>query len=356
MGVLLAAGCAGGSSGDGEAGSTSNSPATSEATSTSTVGGSAGCRGEVVAQPGTERLSVPSRAGEREVERVIPSDYDGTAPHPVILSLHGFTSSIDQIDLFSDLPKVADGRGYILLTPQAMSARVPIGEESIEAPFWNILAVDAEPIPGAVDDVGFLSGLIEDTRSELCVDPDRIFATGNSNGAGMAALLACQIGHELAAIAPVSGINLAPDCEDPVPVSVIAFHGDADPLVEYEGGSANSTLGVDNPSVEERVGDFAAAADCESEPEVTSPFDDIRTRRWPGCAGGIDVELHTVVGGGHTWPGMLDYVDAARLAELGGNQQLAEVRDLDLLEIAGNMTTSIEATELMVDFFDTHPR
>jgi len=86
------------------------------------------------------------------------------------------------------------------------------------------------------------------------------------------------------------------------------------------------------------------------------PFDDVELSRWSGCAAGLDVELHTVLGGGHTWRGMLNYVDVGTLGELGANQQLAEVRDLDLVEIAGHMTTSVEATTLMVDFFDAHPR
>jgi polyhydroxybutyrate depolymerase len=294
-------------------------------------------------------------AVKREVERVIPASYDGTTPQPMIVSLHGFTSNIDQIDLFSALPTAADSRGYVLLTPQALPATVPIGDTTIEAPFWNVLPDLSGNIEGVHDDVGFILELIDDTVSEICIDPDRVFVTGNSNGAGMTAALACADEGQIAAIAPVSGINLSESCNDVAPVSVIAFHGDADPLVSYEGGSA-ATAQLDTPSVVGAVGSFAGAAGCDPDPTISAPFEDIELRRWSACEPGIGVELYTILGGGHTWPGMLNYVDPARLSALGENQELAELAGVDIGEIAGNMTVSIEATKLMLDFFDEHPR
>src|SRR5690606_34418835 len=138
----------------------------------------------------------------------------------------------------------------------------------------------------------FLTELIDATVSELCVDEDRIYVTGNSNGAGMSATLACARRGRIAAIAPVSGVNLAAPCDDLEPVSVIAFHGDEDPLVPYEGERAEGT-GASNPSVEARMAELAAAAGCASEPVTSSPFDDVTLRRWTGCHEGVDVELYT---------------------------------------------------------------
>ena len=286
---------------------------------------------------------------------MIPPTYDGSTPHPLIVNLHGATSTIEQQNLFSGLPDAAAARGYILLTPQAAPATLSIGGEALEAPIWNVAPEVSSTTPGAQDDVAFITELIDTTVSELCIDDARIYVTGNSNGAGMSALLACAMPGRLAAIAPVSGINLAPACDQLEPLSVIAFHGDADPLVPYEGGSAARTE-LANPSVEARVDEFAQAAQCGPVPEQTAPFDDITLRRWNGCRDGIGVELYTVLGGGHTWPGMLNYVDAAKLAEIAGNQRLVELADVDLAAVAGHMTVNLEATTEMLDFFDAHPR
>lgn len=141
-----------------------------------------GCGVEVDLEVGTERLTVPSADGDRVVERVIPTGYDGTTPQPVILSLHGFTSTIEQLDLFSDLPTVADERGYIPLTPQALSASVPMNGRNLDAAYWRVAPESVTGIVGAAADATFLSDLIAETSRDLCVDPNRVHVTGNSNG------------------------------------------------------------------------------------------------------------------------------------------------------------------------------
>jgi polyhydroxybutyrate depolymerase len=188
-----------------------------------------------------------------------------------------------------------------------------------DAAYWRVAPESVTGIVGAVDNATFLSDPIAETSRDLCVDPNRVHVTGNSNGAGMATVLACDARIPIAAVAPVSGINLAPVCPDQGPVSLIAFHGDADPLVEYAGGALTAIPGLETSSVPEAMDQFAAAGSCDGEPEVSMPFDDVELSRWPGCAAGLGIELHTVLGGGH-------------------------------------MTTSVEATTLMVDFFDAHPR
>lgn len=352
--VLLGASCS--DSSGGETGADAPSSSTTRNTESEPT---SGCGTDGQPKPGTERIEVaddgPDRGGARELERVIPDSYDGISPQPLVLSLHGFTSTIDQIDLFSGLPAAANSRGFVLLTPQALPATLLIGDTEIEAPFWNVLPEQADDIEGAKDDIGFLLGLIDDTVSELCIDPDRVYVTGNSNGAGMSAALACASPGRFAAIAPVSGINLAGTCDDLAPVSVITFHGDADPLVNHEGGSAVSAE-LDVPSVPDQTAAFAAAGGCDPDPETSMPQDDIEESRWTGCEPGIGVELFTVIGGGHTWPGMLNYVDTSSLTASGDSQKLAEIAGVDLAVIAGHMTTSIEATNLMLDFFEAHPR
>jgi hypothetical protein len=44
---------------------------------------------------------------------------------------------------------------------------------------------------------------------------------------------------------------------------------------------------------------------------------------------GDDVELDTVLDAGHTWPGMLDYLDAGLLAEPGQSMDLPDAAGVD---------------------------
>src|SRR6202021_3599767 len=87
-----------------------------------------------------------------------------------------------------------------------------------------------------VDDIGFLRALLEKIERDYAVDPQRVYFTGISNGGMMSYRVACEVAEQGAAIAPVEGA-LNVECHPTAPVSVLIFHGTADRLVPFEGGS-----------------------------------------------------------------------------------------------------------------------
>jgi polyhydroxybutyrate depolymerase len=124
-------------------------------------------------------------------------------------------------------------------------------------------------------------------------------------------------------------------------VSVVAFHGTADPIVPYRGGAYFSgqpigrVLGVpDAKPVEATAAAWAAFDGCGKPAAKSYVADDVQRFVWPDCPPNGAVQLYRVVGGGHTWPGSIP-VRADRL---------------------GPTTTSIDATKVILDFFATHPR
>ena len=56
-----------------------------------------------------------------------------------------------------------------------------------------------------IDDVAVVAELVQQVEGEGCIDVDRVYATGFSNGAEMAAQVACVLPDVFAAVAPVSG-------------------------------------------------------------------------------------------------------------------------------------------------------
>ena len=60
-------------------------------------------------------------------------------------------------------------------------------------------------VPGLPDDVVFTRALLDLVATRTCVDPARVYATGVSNGGGLAARLGCALADRLAAVAPVAG-------------------------------------------------------------------------------------------------------------------------------------------------------
>jgi polyhydroxybutyrate depolymerase len=313
------------------------------------------------AEAGSERLTFDHDGVDREYELTVPPDYDGTTAAPLLLSLHGFTSNIEQQDAVSNFTTAATERGYVVVTPQARPVNVPLGPDGIEAPLWNIIpgftdtpAASGQEQPEAEDDVGFLTSLLDHLTSEqLCIDIGRVYVSGISNGAGMTDMLICEEDSRFAAAAPVAGVNLLTHCEATEPTPVIAFHGDADPLISYEGGSMfGFDLGL--PSVPQRMTDLAVTGGCDPEPNAEQPFDDVEHSTWT-CPEGMAAELYTVAGGGHTWPGATAYAppDNAQPTSPAAGEVPG---GMDLADIMGHTTENISATDLMLDFFDAHHR
>jgi polyhydroxybutyrate depolymerase len=313
--------------------------------------GEAGATAAPVCDPASgtpEPGSVPGRitVGGLQREFVVhaPPGYDGTEPAPLVLNLHGFGGDIESQDTSTDLPDAAGERGYIVVTPQGAPLDVPedspaaasaAGFEGVA--FWNFfgsepgdVTVNGETIPLAeigADDVAFIDALLDTVTEEYCVDAERVFSTGMSNGAGMSTTLGCELGERFAAIAAVAGVNLSSACPGDDPVSVLAIHGDADAIAGYAG---DSLMGFDlgNPSVPERMAAWARHDGCDVEPRVDDSTPGLVVTRWTGCDDGTDVELWTLAGWGHEWP-------------------RAE---------SPTRPGVVDATEAVLDFFDAHGR
>src|SRR6202008_5042689 len=129
------------------------------------------------------------------------------------------------------------------------------------------------------------------------------YVPGLSNGAMMALRLGCQT-DTFAAIAPVAG-TLLTDCFQARPPSVLPIHGTADDRVPYNGGpgkafSINGNQRVDGPSVESVNATWRGIDACG--PPTSSTAGSVTTET-AGCADGRSVELISVAGAGHQWPG-----------------------------------------------------
>jgi polyhydroxybutyrate depolymerase len=300
------------------------------------------------ADPGTVQQILQYGGLDRRYELTIPKRYDGRRPSPLVFNLHGFEGTGRTQNRGTDMPAVAGKRGYVVVAPDGGPLKVPLnlvpGAENAGQfegrPFWNIFspgAVDFGPPRGqnlgldssavGADDVGFVAHLLDMLSGALCLDSRRVYVTGMSNGAGMATTLGCNLGDRLAAIAPVSGVNLTGACPGDTPVSVLAVHGDADDTVLYAGnGLLDYQFG--NPSVPERMAQWAERDGCDPTPSTKRPRKGLTVERWRGCTAGTAVELWTIAGWGHEWPRARSAADRGR----------------------------IDATRVVLDFFDAHSR
>ena len=248
-----------------------------------------------------------------------PPAYNGRKALPLVLVLHGGGQSPESAEWMSGMSIKADSENFLVAYPSGT------GRLS-RMPTWNSGNCCGYALENKVDDVAFLSALIDKLKQDYSVDSKRVYVTGISNGGMMSYRLACEAAHKIAAIAPVEGAqNL--ECQPDGPVSVIVFHGTADGHVAFDGGTSKYQIGparTDN-SVASAVSFWAREDSCDGTPEIEKTSA-VHTQTYIGCKGGTAVKLYAIQGGHHNWPG----------GRLSGNQ--------------------IPATDLMWAFFVEHPK
>jgi polyhydroxybutyrate depolymerase len=262
-------------------------------------------------------------------------------PQPLVVDLHAYQEPGQLQVTLSGLGTYGKTQGFVTVTPWIVNQRVPL---------WHSVA-------GSMD-LAWLGDLLTHIESTSCVDENRVFVTGYSNGAFMASLIACHYSSRVAAVAPVAGIQTDAPCKSVRPVPVVAFHGTADPIIHYDGTPSKAaeslpspdgagritrqqakvfgTVGifVKGPSIPQETAAWAKRNGCSAEALTTRITPDVTLLAWR-CPHRADVELYRIRGGGHTWPGSQD---TAALSSL-----------------LGRTTFSISADATMWRFFRAHP-
>ncbi|WP_059021451.1 PHB depolymerase family esterase [Mycobacterium sp. M26] len=210
-----------------------------------------------------------------------------TQPAGLVINLHGAGQTGAVQAGVTNYNAVADQYGFVVAYPDGIDMSWADGRGA------------SLPDREGVDDVGFLAALIAQLSRDFAIPPGRVFVTGMSAGAFMANRLACERADLVSAVAPVAGtLSMSIGCNPSRPVSVLAVHGTADPVVPYTGGAMVGRGGpsdiVSAPSMAER---WRALDNCPA-PPAPDPSGFMAT----GCAGGTRVEFVSVDGGGHVWP------------------------------------------------------
>ncbi|BCK56345.1 alpha/beta hydrolase family esterase [Nocardia wallacei] len=294
---------------------------------------SGGCAVAVSPGESVQQFAAAGKAGS--FIRDVPNH---TGPLPVVVDLHGYLEPAVIAHDVSGLSRLGAERGFVTITPQLDEPGVPR---------WDYG-------PGSTD-IAYLSELLTHVESTLCVDRARVYVAGMSMGAFTASSVACQLSGRVAAIAAVAGLQDFPWCRTGRAVPVVAFHGTADPIVAYTGGLGPNARFLPNPdgtgsvepgdnsappggpgpqSVPDNAAAWAERNGCGAHPATQRTAPDVTLTAYPCPAGGA-VELYSVDGGGHTWPGSSSALYPTPLV--------------------GAPMHSIDASAVMWDFFRAHP-
>lgn len=266
--------------------------------------------------------SLVSSGEKRQYLLYVPASYDPNEPTPLVISIHGYAEWPAHQAHISRWNDLADEQGFLVVYPSGTSF----------PKHWRTMGLAHTNGDPALD-VQFISDLIDKLESEYNIDPARIYANGLSNGGGMSYLLACKLADRIAAIGSVAGAYTYPldQCSPSRPVPLIAFHGNADPIVPYLGGPSRS-FNIPFPSVTDWMQNWADRNQCKTAAPIARQGD-ASGSVWSDCSQNADVIFYTIAGGGHSWP--------------GGNPIPAW--------IVGKTSQDIVATRVMWQFFEQHP-
>jgi polyhydroxybutyrate depolymerase len=281
---------------------------------------------------GEPEYSIRVGGQERTYLLHVPAGYDGRTALPLVIVFHGGGATAAGAARMSGMSPKADREKFLVAYPNGT------GPQGTRFLTWNAWTCCGAALERQVDDVGFVRALIEKLEQERNVDPKRIYATGLSNGGLLTYRVGCALADLLAAIAPVAGALDTDSCRPVSPLSAIIFHGTADQHVLYDGGAPVESFDrthhrIDKP-VSYAVGFWTKHDRCVPIPTRTRKGHVIHDV-YAGCADGTAVELYSIEGQGHAWP---------------GGQNGLRYGNVDA------PTQEISATDLMWDFFARHPR
>jgi polyhydroxybutyrate depolymerase len=254
----------------------------------------------------------------------LPSGYTGVEPLPLMVAMHGGFGSAINLQNQSGLSIKADQEHFIVVYPEGLRGGL------LNIRTWNAGWCCGASSDQKIDDVGFVDTLLDILTARYAIDPNRIYATGMSNGGFMAYRLACELSHRIAAIAPVACSMSMTSCSPERPVPVIHFHSYLDSSVPYQGGIGDGVSNHYNPPLDSVGKVWAGKNHCQNMAETLTDNDQYTQIQWTQCDCQSEINHYLTRDGGHSWP--------------GGQQTI----------IGDPVSQFIDANDLMWAFFQKH--
>lgn len=248
-------------------------------------------------------IGITRNLGDRPYCLNVPATAMGKAA-PVVVLLHGYGASGQAQSSYFDFDAAATKYGFILAKPDGKT-------NGLGSKYWNASAACCSVPNDPTDDVAYVTSIVDDLKASQTVDAKRVFAVGHSNGGFMAHRLACDRSNVFAAIVSLAGMVDPAKCAPAEKISVLQVHGDADAVIQYNGGN---TTGNPNPypSVDTTLSTWAQKNGCTGQRAAKGtinltcdtgmqplPGEETKRESFDGCPAGIDVSLLRINSGSH---------------------------------------------------------
>ena len=254
---------------------------------------------------------------------------------PLVIVLHGGYHANIMADM-CQLDPIADREGFLAVYPNGILG------------WWNV-----DDHVEDIDDVGYISSLIDHMHELYDIDLDRVYVTGSSNGGFMVYKLAIELSDRIRAVATAMSsmpITFSEIYDSVNPIPIMHIQGDEDPIVLMNGGFYELPFSLETEAmpIRDMLDFWIEGNKANPEPEITQmpdldPNDGTTIVReyYTSDTDGAPIIFYLVKGGGHGWPGST-WPDSV----LPGSS-------LILTEILGKTSNDMVASEVIWDFFDS---
>lgn len=233
---------------------------------------------------------------ERSYLLNLPPGYYDSSGFSLVIALHGGGGSAKQFETTSRLTGKANASGFIVVYPD--------GTGAIKT--WNAGTCCGSAVTKQIDDVKFISALIDKLVSTYKINPKKVYATGHSNGGMMCYRLACELSNKIAAIAPNSSTMVVTSpCNPARAIPVLHMHSKLDQYVVYTGGVGNGVSGVYCPPIDSVLNVFSLKNNCSNPSQVVFSNALYTFTKWSSCTNNVSIQYYLTNDGGHGWPGGL---------------------------------------------------
>lgn len=262
--------------------------------------------------PGIYDVSIKVDTMIRWFKTIVPSGYDHSKQHPLLLAYHGGSKSMGSMFIGrKDIIQRCEEENWILVFTNGANS-----EDNRGAATWNAIHCCKPALAANVDDIAYTRKVVDTLKTELNIDVKRIYAMGGSNGGMLIHRIAAELPDIFAAVAENQGtVGGRPDSLSPIivvnPQQAIPFlmiHGMNDGKVKFQGGWSSDLPRYDI-SFSESASLWANNNGCNAVPDTTV-VDGLNGKVWIfdflNCDNNAGVRAIAIENRGHGWPSLED--------------------------------------------------
>ena len=252
------------------------------------------CQQNNVVPNTTYSFHIAAEKGNRTYLVHTPPHENLAEPQSVVFAFGGKgmgQNKFEQISQLNQLPA-------IIVYPQPL-----LGKDKQRA--WQ-----GAPYSNKANDISFVKDILNDVSRNFCVNPDKVFSVGFSNGGGLSWMLSCSMSEQFHAFAMIAGAYYYPEnkCQPQKARSILNIHGHQDTVVPYNGSKRKHL-----PSIDSWVSRRSKTNGCpRSFPVVNYFTSGVKTETWSHCRDDTNIVNIELENSGHTWPLLINDNNSTR--------------------------------------------